>query len=134
MKFKTLFILTAFALLICSCSGSRKGTKSTSPYLTEETQKDITVRREAVKPIDNTDKTVYRYYVIIGSFEVIGNARQFKTDLIKDGFSPVILENENGLFRVSVGAFNEEKAARNKIAQIRTNYRKYEDVWLLIRK
>ena len=95
---------------------------------------EVTVREEKVKPVDLPNETLYRYYVIIGSFKVIENARQFNTGLVKDGFTPVILRNENGLFRVSVGAFDDERAARSKIAKIRADSDKYDDVWLLVRK
>ncbi len=123
------------ALLVSSCNSTRKGTKSTSPYLTEQNSTtEITVREEKVKPVDHVEKTIYRYYVIIGSFKVVDNAQQYKSDLVKEGFTPVILENENGLFRVSVGATNDEQVARNQIARIRADYEKYNDVWLLVRK
>ncbi len=135
MKIRTLSILIVLVSLVCSCSNSKKTTKSASPYLTEENSKtEVTVRTERVKPVDVSDKTLYRYYVIIGSFKQVDNARQFKSDLTKEGFTPVILENENGLFRVSVGAFNEESSARSKIAKIRADSNKYDDVWLLVRK
>jgi len=77
---------------------------------------------------------MYRFYVIIGSFRSIENARRDCTSLVNEGFAPVILENENGLFRISVGGYDEENAARAKIAGIRAAYENHSDVWLLIRK
>jgi cell division protein FtsN len=102
----------------------------------KEEQNKIVVREERVKTVDTEEKEeiVSRYYVVIGSFRYLDNARNYKKDLIKEGFVPVILENENGLFRVSVAAYNEEDSARSNIASIRQNYPKYSDVWLLIRK
>ena len=127
-----IFMLILLVALISSCGSSRKGTSrfdnNSSPYV-----KEVTVREEKVKTVDQDD-VVYRYYVIIGSFRVVENARNFRADVSKEGFAPVILENEEGLYRVSVGSYNDETAARNKIAQIRSNYEKYNDVWLLIRK
>jgi cell division protein FtsN len=135
VNIKTFIFLAIFPLILLSCNTTRKSTGNSSPYLTEEEpEKEITVLEEKVKAIDQPDETVYRYYVIIGSFKVIENARQYRSDLSKEGFNPVILENENGLFRVSVGAYNEEKEARNRIAGIRGNYKDYSDVWLLVRK
>ncbi len=135
MKIKAIYLLVICVMLICSCSNTKKTTKSSSPYLTEENSKtEITVRTEKVKPIDQTDNTMYKFYVIIGSFQNIANARQYKSDLVKEGFTPVILENENGLFRISVGAYNDENAARSKIAGVRAAYPDHSDVWLLIRK
>jgi len=128
---KTLLIVI-LAVIFSSCASSRKGSSrfdnSASPYV-----KEVTVREEKVKVIDDED-VIYKYYVIIGSFKVVENARNFRSTLISEGFTPVILENTEGFYRVSVAFFNDEKAARNRIEHIRNNYEKYNDVWLLIRK
>jgi len=152
MKFKTLFLIVICVLLVLSCKGLKKTVAVSSddipveePTKTEVlvvqevseeplSQTDVTVRSESVKPVDKNDKTLYAFYVIIGSFRSVDNARQFNTDLVRKGFSPSILENENGLYRISVGGYNVESAARAKIAEIRANYREHRDVWLLVRK
>jgi len=96
---------------------------------------EVTVRTESVKPVDLPDRTMYRYYVIIGSFRVLDNARKQTAEIAKKGFTPEILESETGLYRISVGGYDEESAARSKIVGIRTMYRdEHSDVWLLIRK
>jgi len=132
MNTKKIFLFFLITTLLSSCGASRKGTSrfdnSTSPYV-----KEVKTVEEKVKVIDDED-VIFGYYVIIGSFRVVENARNFRTDLINEGFKPLILENENGLYRVSVASFNDEQAARNRVAQIRNNYEKYNDVWLLIRK
>ncbi len=91
----------------------------------------IVVRQERVVPVEYSGPD-YDYFIIIGSNQVLDNARRFKTDLIKEGFTPMMLESENGFFRVSVAAFNDELAARERLGQIRRQYEKYSDVWLLI--
>ncbi len=153
---KTLSSLIIAMLLLNSCASTRKGTSrfddSKSPYVKEQPKtvqvkqeapapkpipktEPVMVREEKVKTVDQTGtETVYKYYVIVGSFQVIENARNFRTQLIREQFTPVILESEIGFYRVSVAAFNDEMAARDRIAQIRSNYDKYSDVWLLIRK
>ena len=142
--------------LICSCKSTKKSTTQPVPKETtkdfiyddlansknveeevkteEISVKEVTVRTESVKPVDRSEKTLYKYYVIIGSFRSVSNARQYNANLVKEGFSATILENENGLFRISVGGYNEEKAARAQIAEIRAKYAKHRDVWLLKRK
>jgi len=143
MNIKTFLFIIACALLMSSCKSAKKAVHSDSPYLTEErTMPEITVGAgpeinvltEVVKPVDAPGRTMYRFYVIIGSFRNISGARQRKTELEKKGFTPVILENENGLFRISVGGFNDERAARTEIAGIRAMFEEHRDVWLLIRK
>ncbi|MCL2072923.1 MAG: SPOR domain-containing protein [Marinilabiliaceae bacterium] len=148
---KKILVAVILAVLVCSCASKRKGTtrfddnispyvkeEQTSPYVKEEQtspyiKEEVTVREEKVKTIDEED-VIYDFYVIIGSFKVVDNARKFRTELTEEGFKPVVLEGENDYYRVSVGSFNDENAARTRIRQIRNNYEKYSDVWLLIRK
>ena len=134
-----------FSLFFSSCAslkrpGSSSFDDSSSPYVKEEVKpkpkpktRKIVVKEEKVKLLD-VENEHFKYYVIIGSFRVLQNARNYKQQLIKEGFAPVLMENENGLYRVSVAAYNIEASARDKIANIRTKYPKYSDVWLLIRK
>ncbi|WP_430809283.1 MULTISPECIES: SPOR domain-containing protein [unclassified Carboxylicivirga] len=146
---KTLAVTTISCLAISCASlngGSSSFEDSDSPYVEEETQPvvkketpqpkqdKIVVKEEKVRVIDEQDETVFKYYVIIGSFRVLENAQNYKRQLIDEGFLPVLLENENGLYRVSVSAYNNEEPAREKINSIRNKYKKYNDVWLLIRK
>ena len=130
MNIRTVFIFATLAVLAGSCKSTSKTTSAEE--LNSKTE--VTVREEKVKPVDLSNETLYRYYVIIGSFREFENVRQFNAGLAKDGFKPVILKNENGLFRVSVGAFDDERAARKKITKIRADSDKYDDVWLLVRK
>jgi cell division protein FtsN len=151
---KTQIALVVFVLLLSSCASTRKGTsrfdESNSPYVKEQPKstvkvkevavkntdtKAVMVREEKVKSVDYAGtETIYRFYVILGSFEVLENAKNFRTQLVNEQFKPVILESEIGFYRVSVAAFNDEMAARDQIAQIRLNYEKYGDAWLLVRK
>ena len=96
---------------------------------------NITVRTESVSLVDRPAlETMFRFYVIIGSFREIANARQYKDELENKGFTPVVLASELGLFRVSVGGFDVENSARVQIAEIRANHEEHSDVWLLVRK
>ncbi|MCU4175107.1 SPOR domain-containing protein [Carboxylicivirga sp. N1Y90] len=146
MKLSTLVTLILAVFIFSSCASLKKGSSSfddsDSPYLSEQTKptvkkevpKKIVVKEEKVTVVENTNAEVFKYYVIIGSFKVLDNAKNYKKELSSEGFTPVILENEKGLYRVSVSAYNEEQASRTKIGNIRSKYEKYNDVWLLIRK
>ena len=138
MKVSTFSLIIVCALLICSCKSSKrtmqKDSGSTMVEEVMETPK-IVVRTESVKPVDQPDRTMNRYYVIIGSFKSLDNARKYNADMAKKGFTSEILENENGLYRISVGGFDDENAARARIAGIRAMYKEeHSDVWLLVRK
>ena len=132
MKIRTFPFLIACFLLICSCKTSQK-TASPPPVPEINSKTEITVRTESVKPIDPSERN-YGYYVIIGSFRMIAGARQTSADLVNKGFTPVILENEEGLYRISVGGYDDENTARTRIAGIRAAYEEHRDVWLLVRK
>ncbi|MGQ1890668.1 SPOR domain-containing protein [Thermophagus sp. OGC60D27] len=156
---RKVLLLGAIVLVFGSCSSLRRGSSrmNESPFAegvkedgieireehnsgtTKTDQKEqpaIVVREEKVRTVDvkETSENIYHYYVIIGSFRYLENAKNYKETLIKKGFVPIVLENEKGLFRVSVAAYNEEDPARRNIGSIRENYPEYSDVWLLIRK
>lgn len=148
--FKTIGLFTLTALILSSCAslsnqGSSSFADSDSPYVEEESKPvvkkepkpkaaPVVVKEEKVKVVDEPEAEVFKYYVIIGSFRVLENAQTYKQELRTEGFMPVILENENGLYRVSVSAYNGEMPTRDKIGDIREKFEKYSDVWLLIRK
>ena len=133
MNIRTFSLIIACALLFVSCKTAQKTAQPQQlPEVNSKTE--VTVRTESVKPIDPSERTMYRFYVIIGSFRSIDNARQYTAGLVSEGFTPVILESESGLFRISAGGYDDENAARAKIAGIRSVYQNHSDVWLLIRK
>ena len=135
MKISTLSFIIVCALLLCSCKSAKKTVQSDTPILLEEKSPvEIVVRTEKVKPIDQSDRTMSGYYVIIGSFRSLDNAKNYHADMVKRGFTAEILENEAGLYRISAGGYDEESAARAKIAEIRATYEEHEDVWLLVRQ
>jgi cell division protein FtsN len=99
------------------------------------TEKPITSRKEQITFTQQEDKTANEsnsYFVIIGSFSQLENAKNFRTTLISEGFTPIIVHSETGYYRVCVNSYKNETSARERIAQIRTNYPKYADTWLLI--
>ena len=75
-----------------------------------------------------------RFYIILGSFKIYDNAQRFKKQLAAEDFFPGILVNENGLYRVCVNSYDDESAARSRIGELRQQYPKYADLWLLIKK
>lgn len=75
-----------------------------------------------------------RFFVIMGSFSVLENAKRLKETLISEGFKPGILVNESGMYRVLGNSYSDESDARARIAEVRAKFPKYSDIWLLIRK
>lgn len=146
MRKSIYYLLFAVALIAgTGCSSMKKGSSSFSdksksatvkptPKTSEKPQpKDVVVKEERVKVVESHQgEKAGKYYVILGSFKVLENSRNFKQQLTDEGFRPTILENENGLYRVSIASYDEESRARARIADIRARYDKYDDVWLLI--
>ena len=104
-----------------------------------EADKPITVKGENFTIRQIGDQSVSQSgkegdsYVIIGSFKKLNNAQAACDVSVRQGFLPSIMENDEGLYRVSV--YNgTEKSARRKVAEIRNKYAEYADVWLLIMK
>jgi cell division protein FtsN len=98
--------------------------------------KPVSMRSEKFT-MSNEDQATYgskTFFIIVGSFSSNENAGRFKEDLIKQGFKPIILHSETGNFRVCVDSFTEEAAARSRVQKIRTEFPKYNDSWLLIKK
>ena len=75
-----------------------------------------------------------RFYIILGSFGVYENAQRFKKQLAAEDFFPGILVNEKGLYRVCVNSYDDETAARTRVSELRKQFPKYADLWLLIKK
>lgn len=98
--------------------------------------KPVSMRSEKFT-MNSEDVAAYgnkKYYVIVGSFSSNENAGKFKGELIQQGFKPIILHSETGYYRVCVDSFNDEAAARSRVQNIRTQYPKYADSWLLYDK
>lgn len=98
--------------------------------------KPVSVRSENFT-LTTEDQAAYgskNFFVIVGSFSSNENAGKFKQELAQQGLKPIILHSETGYYRVCVDSFTDETAARNRVQNIRNQYPKYADSWLLIRK
>lgn len=93
----------------------------------------VVVKEENVLAVEELEPIMpnENFFIIMGSFKILNNAKKFQNQLLNEGFESQILQNENGLFRVSILSFKEINEARNKVYFIRKNYPKYDDVWLL---
>ena len=107
-------------------SGDQKSAKPTA--ITSKEERFTAVQGE------KADFGSNKYFVILGSFSVLENAKRLKETLTSEGFHPIILINENGMYRVCGDNYSEEAAARARIADVRGKLPKYNDIWLLIKK
>lgn len=91
-------------------------------------------REEKVKIVETQSTTNGKYHVIVGSYKSIENARAASETAINQGFTPSIMENDEGLYRVAVFNAATESVARTRLAQIKMKFATYSDAWLLIQK
>lgn len=96
----------------------------------------VSMRKEQVtftKQEDKVQNESNTFFVILGSFSNMNNAKNYRETLLNQGFTPIILHSETGYYRVCVNSYKIESEARSRVAQIRNAYPQYSDVWLLIK-
>lgn len=98
------------------------------PIAVREEQVSFTNQREQTENVGNA------FFVIIGSFSQLENAKKYRSTLLNEGFTPIILHSETGYYRVCVNSYKNESEARTRISEVRDNFSKYSDVWLLVKK
>jgi len=100
-------------------------------------EKPVSIRKEQVtftQPEDRAENETNSYFVILGSFGQLDNAKNFRETLLDEGFTPIILHSETGYYRVCVNSFKNEMEARTRVKELRQAFPKYSDVWLLIKE
>ena len=116
-------------------------TNETQPATKEETkvaeEEPIAIRKEQISFTQQADKEqneTNTFFVILGSFSQLDNAKNFRETLLNEGFTPIILHSETGNYRVCVNSYKIEREARTRVTQIRQAFPKYADIWLLIKE
>lgn len=110
---------------------------TTAKPATTTTDKPVSMRKEQVTFTDAADKSGNEgntYFVILGSFSQLENAKNFRETLLNEGFTPIILHSETGYYRVCVNSYKSEGEARSRVKGIRDAFPKYSDLWLLIKQ
>jgi hypothetical protein len=69
-----------------------------------------------------------KYFLIVGSFKNLLNAKNLKQKLVNEGFKPEILNGSNK-YRVSIDCFDNKNVALKKLSQLRNKDNK--SAWLL---
>ncbi|MBN2637225.1 MAG: SPOR domain-containing protein [Prolixibacteraceae bacterium] len=121
---------------VFSVPGSETQT-ATETVATTPNENPISTKKEQVtftQPEDRTGNESNSFFVIIGSFSQLDNAKNFRETLLDEGFTPIILHSETGYYRVCVNSYKNENEARIRIRELRQAFPKYADVWLLIKE
>ncbi|MDR1407019.1 MAG: SPOR domain-containing protein [Tannerella sp.] len=113
---------------------SKSKTTTTSPAPT--TPIPATTRQEKITPIAGEDLAGIKLYsVVIGSFRNKTNAYSLKERMQRDGYMPVLGENEQGMLRVILTSHESRQDADVSRQEItRKYYPDFQDAWILERR
>ena len=131
---KTKKIMPKPVLVAQTATPSLPPASATTEKVTKPANISSKEERFSVASGETADYGSDKFFVILGSFSVSENAKHLKTTLTAEGFHPVILINESGMYRVCGNSYPDEAAARARITEVRTKFTKYSDIWLLIKK
>lgn len=152
---KAVFLVLVIGIAFGSCKSSKKAASTAfEPAVQQTTQtappkvfqvpeakeapapssdQPISVRKESFTFTQAEDQNQNSYFIIVGSFSSMDNAKNFRQTLMSEGFTPIIVQSETGYYRVTVDSFTSEAPARARLLQIRQSFPKYNDAWLLIK-
>lgn len=91
------------------------------------------VRQERVTPVagENADG-LKQYSVVIGSFKNKTNATSLKERMQNDGYTPILAQNEQGMYRVIITSFDYKADAADSRDAIKAKYApNFQDAWIL---
>lgn len=92
---------------------------------------ETTFQAEKVTAVDGL--SIKQYSVVIGSFLSKTNAESLKSRMQKYGYTPVLAQNEKGMYRVLVATFDDKSDAYTQRDAIKERYPELNDAWLLER-
>jgi len=90
-------------------------------------QKEALYYREQVQR-DEQSAEPGKHYLIAGSFRYYKNALELKKSLEEEGYTPQILEADNGMFRVAMDVFTSSDEA---LSELKAKKQKQPGIWLL---
>jgi len=84
---------------------------------------EVSVRKEKVEPVYATDAAgLRRFNVVIASLSVKLNAESLKSRMENEGYSVILAENEQGMYRVIVASYDNKEQAAAKREEIYNKY------------
>lgn len=95
-------------------------------------QPEILVAPEREETMVGAGEVLKPYHVILGSFKSKLRAQRLRERLVKMGFEDAkLMQNEQGLHRVSCMSFTNREEAWAKVFEIREKYTQFFDAWTL---
>jgi cell division protein FtsN len=96
----------------------------------------IASRQEWITPVAGEDASGIKLYsVVVGSFRNKTNAYSLKERMQRDGYMPVLGENEQGMLRVILTSHEtRQDADASRMEVSRKYYPDFQDAWVLERR
>jgi cell division protein FtsN len=110
---------------------AKQDQEKTTPVVKPRPDTNETFQREKVTAIDGSG-SIRPYSVVIGSFINKTNAISLKERMQSKGYSPIVAQNEKGMYRVIVATFNDRAGAVAEKNRVKELYApEFQDAWLL---
>lgn len=99
----------------------------------EEQEKAIVTRTESFTMPEGQDTQVMNrnFHIVVGSFRNKSNADGLQATLRSEGYSPAIVVNEQGMYRVLIVSCDNYQEARAQLSSIRS---RFADAWVLVQR
>lgn len=99
----------------------------------EEQEKAIVTRTEAFTVPEGQDAQVMNrnFHIVVGSFRNKSNADGLQATLRSEGYTPAIVVNEQGMYRVLIVSCDNYQEARGQLSSIRS---RFSDAWVLVQQ
>ena len=84
---------------------------------------NTSVRKERVTPVYDSDASGLKAYsVVIAAMGMKPNADALKARMVNAGYNPILVKNEQGMFRVIISSFDTKEEAANSRSQILADF------------
>jgi cell division protein FtsN len=88
------------------------------------------VQREKVTSIDGTG--IQQFSLVVGSFINKTNAESLKERLLRQGYSPILAQNEKAMYRVIIATFKDKSKAAEERELVKEKFApEFSDAWIL---
>lgn len=144
-----LFCISVLLLVLACCKSRETMMYAGSGYLseqpvirtvTENIQDTITLdvrpQRTSVTPVRYVSQQAphYTYSIIVGSFAYYQNALRMRNNLARQGYpQATILQDDEGMYRVSAVSYPSQETAVSELARIR-QCPQYHQAWILTQR
>lgn len=101
---------------------------SRPPVASTSDASSTSVRKEKITPVYEKDASGLKAYsVVIAALGMKPNAEGLKDKMVNAGYNPILVQNEQGMFRVIISSFDTKEEAVNSRAAILADFFKEGD-------